>query len=61
MGDLMQLRNFLRPYWLHLGGGLGCALVVAIAQLFVPRFLGNTIDAIIRTRNLQLLNLTAAV
>ncbi|MDR5695818.1 MAG: ABC transporter transmembrane domain-containing protein, partial [Armatimonadota bacterium] len=61
MGDLLQLRNFLRPYWLHLGGGLGCALIVALAQLFVPRFLGNTIDAIIRTRNLQLLNLTAAV
>jgi len=61
MGDLRRLGSFLRPYWLHLAGGLGCALIVALAQLFVPRYLGNTIDAIIRTRNLQLLNLTAAV
>jgi len=61
MGDLRRLGSFLRPYWLHLAGGLGCALIVALAQLFVPRYLGNTIDAIIRTRNLQLLNLTAGV
>lgn len=61
MGDLRRLGSFLRPYWVHLAGGLGCAFMVALAQLFVPRYLGNTIDAIIRTRNLQLLNLTAAV
>ncbi|MBI4277475.1 MAG: ABC transporter ATP-binding protein [Armatimonadetes bacterium] len=61
MDVIRRIGVYLRPYWPHLAGGLICALVAAAAGLFVPRYLGSTIDALIRTRDMGLLNLTALV
>jgi len=51
----------ITPYWPHLAGGLLCLSLVTLTQLFVPRYLGLTVDTIISRRNLGVLNSAALV
>lgn len=60
-GAWRALGRFIAPYWPYAAGGLLCLLSVVALELFVPRYLGATIDTIIRTRSLQHLNATALV
>jgi subfamily B ATP-binding cassette protein MsbA len=55
------LRRFAAPFWPYAAGGLLCLLAIVALDLFVPRYLGITIDTIIRTRSLQALNSAALV
>jgi subfamily B ATP-binding cassette protein MsbA len=56
-----RLATFLRPYWAHFAAGLISVLLLTATQLFVPRYAGLTVDAIIRTRKLEVLNTAALV
>lgn len=58
---MRRLAGFIAPHWTSLGGGVLSLALVTAAQLFVPRYLGLTIDAIIRTRSLAVLNTAALV
>ncbi|HEV8353170.1 MAG TPA: ABC transporter ATP-binding protein [bacterium] len=55
------LLRFIAPYWAYAAGGVLCLLSIVALELFVPRYLGATIDTIIRTRSLQTLNSAALV
>lgn len=61
VGSWRVLGRFVAPYWAYAAGGLICLLSVVALELFVPRYLGATIDTIIRTRSLQALNVAALV
>ncbi len=58
---MRRLATFLRPYWAQFAAGLISVLLLTTTQLFVPRYAGLTVDAIIRTRNLEVLNTAALV
>ncbi len=58
---MRRLATFLRPYWAQFAAGLISVLLLTATQLFVPRYAGLTVDAIIRTRNLEVLNTAALV
>lgn len=60
-GAWRLLGRFVAPYGAYAAGGLFCLLTVVGLELFVPRYLGATIDTIIRTRSLQALNTAALV
>jgi len=60
-GAWRLLGRFVAPYGAYAAGGLVCLLAVVGLELFVPRYLGATIDTIIRTRSLQTLNTAALV
>ena len=61
MADLRRLAAFLRPYTVQLAGGVGAAVLVAVAWLYVPRYLGAQADRIIQTGSLGILNHAALV
>ncbi|SRR5579884_765721 len=61
MIELRRLARFLRPYTLQLVGGALAAVLVAVAWLYVPRYLGEQADVIIETGSLGALNRTALV
>ncbi len=46
MTELRRLAQFVRPYGVQLGGGIGAAVLVAVAWLYVPRYLGEQADVI---------------
>ena len=48
MAEIRRLAGYLRPYRLQLAGGLVAAVLVAVAWLYVPRYVGYQIDAIIK-------------
>jgi subfamily B ATP-binding cassette protein MsbA len=56
-----RLATFLKPYWAQFAAGLISVLLLTATQLFVPRYAGLTVDAIIRTRKLEVLNTAALV
>ena len=58
---MRRLASFLRPYWAQFAAGLISVLLLTATQLFVPRYAGLTVDAIIRTRKLEVLNTAALV
>ena len=61
MADLRRLAVFLRPYTIQLIGGVGAAVLVAVAWLYVPRYLGQQADRIIQTGSLGILNHAALI
>ncbi len=56
-----RLISFLRPYRTAVAGGASCVVLVTATQLFVPRYLGVTIDALTGARRPELLNTAALV
>jgi subfamily B ATP-binding cassette protein MsbA len=56
-----RLARFIVPYWPYLGAGVACVVLLTAAQLFVPRYAGLTIDTIVRTRSLAVLDSAALV
>ncbi|MDR7404297.1 MAG: ABC transporter transmembrane domain-containing protein, partial [Armatimonadota bacterium] len=58
---MRRLARLIAPYWPHLGAGVLCVVLLTAAQLFVPRYAGLTIDAIVRTRSLAVLDEAALV
>jgi len=61
MIELRRLAAFLRPYTVQLTGGVGAAILVAVAWLYVPRYLGEQADRVIQTGSLEILNRGALV
>jgi subfamily B ATP-binding cassette protein MsbA len=61
MTEIRRLTGFIRPYTAHLVGGLVAAAMVAVAWLYVPKYLGDQIDAVIRTGSYAVLNRAALV
>jgi subfamily B ATP-binding cassette protein MsbA len=61
MAELRRLAAFLRPYYVQLAGGIGAAILVAVAWLYVPRYLGEQADLIIKTGSLGILNHAALI
>jgi subfamily B ATP-binding cassette protein MsbA len=53
--------RLIAPYWPHLLAGVASLLLVTASQLFVPRYLGITVDRIVQTKSLQALNSAALV
>jgi len=49
----------IAPYWPHVLAGMTCLLLVTGSQLFVPRYVGLTVDSIVRSRSLGALNSAA--
>ena len=58
---MRRIAAFISPYWPAAAGGIVSLILVTAAQLFVPRFLGLTIDEIARSNNLRVLNSAALV
>jgi len=56
-----RLATFISPYWAYFTGGLISLILLTGTQLFVPRYAGLTVDEIIRTRSLAVLNRAALV
>jgi ATP-binding cassette, subfamily B, bacterial MsbA len=61
MTELRRLLWYLRPYALQLVLGVGAAILVAVAWLYVPRYLGGQVDVVIKTGSLAVLNRSAIV
>lgn len=61
MTELRRLAGYLRPYVPQLLGGIGAAVAVAVAWLYVPRYLGEQADRVIQTGSLDVLNRSALV
>jgi len=61
MVELRRLARFLRPYAVQLSMGVAAAVAVAVAWLYVPRYLGNQADLVIQTGSLAVLNHAALV
>ncbi len=61
MTELRRLARYLRPYALQLAGGAGAAVLVAVAWLYVPRYLGLQADRVIQTGSLGVLNHAALI
>lgn len=58
---MKDVARLILPYWVQLTGGLVCLLLVTGTQLYVPRFLGQSIDAIVQAKDLRVLNFSALV
>jgi ATP-binding cassette, subfamily B, bacterial MsbA len=61
MTEIRRLAAHVRPYTAQLAGGLAAAALVAIAWLYVPKYLGDQIDAVIRTGSYDVLNRAALI
>ncbi len=58
---MKDVARLVLPYWVQLTGGLVCLLLVTGTQLYVPRFLGQSIDTIVQAKDLRVLNFSALV
>jgi subfamily B ATP-binding cassette protein MsbA len=58
---MRRIAEFIAPYWPAAAGGIISLILVTAAQLFVPRFLGLTIDEIARSDSLRVLNSAALI
>lgn len=61
MTELRRLTGYIRPYAAHLVGGLVAATMVVVAWLYVPKYLGDQIDAVIQTGSYAVLNKAALI
>lgn len=61
MTELRRLAVFLRPYTLQLTGGVSAAILVTVAWLYVPKYLGDQADRVIQTGSFSVLNHAALV
>ena len=61
MTEIRRLAGHVRPYTVQFAGGLAAAALVAIAWLYVPKYLGDQIDAVIRTGSYGVLNRAALI
>lgn len=58
---MRRVVRLIVPYWPFVLAGLGSLLLVTVSQLFVPRYLGLTIDRIVQARSLRALDTAALV
>ncbi len=58
---MKPLLRFIAPYWAYLAGGMTCLVLMIVGQLFIPYYFGKTVDAIIDTKSLMVLNTRALV
>lgn len=58
---MSSVLRLVRPYWAAVTGGLLCLVAATAAQLFVPRYLGLTIDRIVATRSFEALDNAALI
>ncbi|HEV2357998.1 MAG TPA: ABC transporter ATP-binding protein [bacterium] len=61
VAELRRLSAFLRPYTVQLTAGVSAAILVAVAWLYVPRYLGEQADRVIQTGSLAILNHAALI
>ena len=61
MTEIRRLALFFRPYSAQLVLGITAAVLVAVAWLYVPRYIGYQIDTVIRTGNFAVLNRAALI
>jgi len=61
MTEIRRLAGYVRHYTVPLTGGLTAAVMVAVAWLYVPKYLGDQIDAVIKTGSYAVLNRAALV
>jgi subfamily B ATP-binding cassette protein MsbA len=61
MTEIRRLAVFFRPYSAQLVLGITAAVLVAVAWLYVPRYMGYQIDTVIRTGNFAVLNRAALI
>lgn len=58
---MKRLTHLISPYWPYFLGGFLCLLLVTATQLYVPRYIGLTVDTIIQSRSTAILNRAALV
>ncbi|TMJ03044.1 MAG: ABC transporter ATP-binding protein [Bacillati bacterium ANGP1] len=58
---MRRLATFIAPYWAHLASGLISLILLTGTQLFIPRYAGVTVDEIIRTGSMAVVNRAALV
>ncbi len=58
---MKPLLRFVAPYWAYVVVGITCLVLMIVGQLFIPYYLGKTVDAIIATSSLSVLNSRALV
>jgi subfamily B ATP-binding cassette protein MsbA len=58
---MRRIVPFITPYWPVAAAGLACLLLVTGTQLFIPRYVGATIDAIAASDSFAVLNSAALV
>ena len=61
MTEIRRLVLFFRPYSAQPVLGITAAVLVAVAWLYVPRYMGYQIDTVIRTGNFAVLNRAALI
>jgi len=59
--ELSLILSYLRPYRLHLVGALLSVVLFTLVQLVVPWYAGSSVNEIIRTRSIGVLDRTALV
>src|SRR5213594_564903 len=59
--SMRRLATFIAPYWAHLTSGLISMILLTGTQLFIPRYAGVTVDEIIRTGSMAVVNRAALV
>src|SRR5438876_712892 len=59
--SMRRLATFIAPYWAHLASGLISLILLTGTQLFIPRYAGVTVDEIIRTGSMAVVNRAALV
>src|SRR3989337_1494386 len=59
--ELSLILSYLRPYRLHLVGALLSVALFTLVQLVVPWYAGSSVNEIIRTRSIGVLDRTALV
>src|SRR2546422_9740852 len=59
--SMRRLATFIAPYWAHLASGLISMILLTGTQLFIPRYAGVTVDEIIRTGSMAVVNRAALV
>jgi len=58
---MRRLATFIAPYWAHLTSGMISMILLTGTQLFIPRYAGVTVDEIIRTGSMAVVNRAALV
>src|SRR5438094_8081290 len=59
--SMRRLATFIAPYWAHFTSGMISMILLTGTQLFIPRYAGVTVDEIIRTGSMAVVNRAALV